>query len=177
VAATRRLTGPFSFELSRLIGRRDYSGAIRYLDDYLLKFPDDVVGRTFLAQCHLWAGSRQSAIDAALTALKLRPNDFDALRLLSEIYAEANEYDQAAAMIRRGLENYPEPTKGISPGVARVLRLILPLLSQRLRSRIEKDLPLLQDPNVTTRRWYSWANEYLRWYDEQTGGRSAPILH
>src|SRR5512143_2329083 len=43
----------------------------------------------------VWTGSRNAALDASLAALKLRPNDFDALRLLSEMYAETNEYDRA----------------------------------------------------------------------------------
>ena len=177
MTAKRPLTGPFSIKLSTYVGRHDFLGAIRYLNEYLAKYPDDVGGWTFLAQCHAWAGSRSLAIDASLAALRVSPNEFDALRMLSEMYAEANECDQAVAFIRRALEHFPRPTTGISPRAVRAFRVIAPVLPKRLRASIEADLRKLQDPNDGNRRWYAWAKEYLRWYDQQMGGNSAPVLH
>lgn len=177
MASKRPLAGPFSLALGRDIGRRDLAAAVRRLEAYLLEHPADVSGWTMLAQCHVWANAKGSAEQAAVAALKLDPNDFETLRLLSAMYAEDNRHAEAAAIVRRGLESFPAPSPSLSPWVPRVFRLVAPLLSKRLRKSIEAELPDLQDADVAARHWYAWAKDYLRWYDAATGSNSAPVLH
>ena len=96
-------------EVARHIGRKDFDGAIRVLEGSLSHTPTDIPFLEMIALCYRWSHRNDMAIPAAQQALAYDANNFGAVRLLSEIYAERNEYDTAARFVRLGLESYPEP--------------------------------------------------------------------
>ena len=109
-------------------------------------------------------------------ALRCDSDDFDALRMLAEIYANRNEHDKAVDFVRRGLANHPKPSAPL-PRVAKALRIVAPLLPKRLRRAIETDLTIFEDPGANDRKWFAWAKEYLAWYDGTKGSSTAPVVH
>ena len=173
----RGLTGPFTLELAKLIGRSDFPNAIRYLQTYLGMHPQELHGWTFLAQCQRWAGSDAEAIESATQALQLNPTDFAALRMLSEIYATRNDEEKAVTFIRRGLENFPEPLPPVPPALIKAFRFVAPVLPKRLAAAVELDIPGFEDRGAGDRKWFNWAKEYLAWYEGETGNSAVPIVH
>jgi len=177
VKPKRGLAGPFTLQLARHIGRRDYASAIAHLQTYLQTHPGEVAGWTLLAQCHRLAGSDARAIESATAALRHDAGDFSALKMLSEIHASRNEHEVAVAFIRRGLENFPLPSPPMPRILLKTFRLAALLLPKRLGASIESDLPGFEDPDRENRTWFAWAKNYLRWYDGTTGNSSTPSVH
>jgi len=50
-------------------------------------------------------------------------------------------------------------------------------LPKRLSSSIESYIPAFEDPGAEDRKWFSWANDYLAWYDGTTGSGTVPLVH
>ncbi|MDO8387384.1 MAG: hypothetical protein Q7T13_13425 [Polaromonas sp.] len=163
-------------ELGRRIGRKDYDGAISILESSLSNTAKDVHALEMIAHCHRWSNRIDMAIDTARRVLVHDPKKFGALRLLSEVYAERNEHDIAAPFVRLGLESYPEPTPPAPRVVFWALRLAASVVP-RIK-RVEEDArEHLADPNKEVRDWFSWAKQYLAWYDSISGDKQTPIVH
>jgi tetratricopeptide (TPR) repeat protein len=164
------------FRVAKLIGRKDFRAAVALLEEHLATQPSDEYAMQLLLLCHRFSHDDDKAIEVASRLLQGNPNDFAGLSALSEIHASRNEPDLAAGFARRALENYPKPTKPISPSVVRLTKWFARILPS-LRHMKAQDFVVLQDPNATDRKWFAWAKEYLAWYDNAVGGGSAPTLH
>ena len=163
-------------EVARHIGRKDFDGAIRVLEGALGHKPTDIPFLEMIALCHRWSHRNDMAIAAARQALAYDANNFGAVRLLSEIYAERKEHDTAARFVRLGLESYPEPLPPVPKIFFWVLRLaarVFPRLT-RIEEGAKRDLG---DPNKDNREWYAWAKQYLAWYDTASGSPQTPTVH
>lgn len=163
-------------EVARHIGRKDFDGAIRVLEGSLSHTPADIPFLEMIALCHRWSHRNDMAIAAAQQALAYDTNNFAAVRLLSEIYAERNEHDTAARFVRLGLESYPEPLPPMPKIFFWVLRLAA-MVSPRL-ARIEEGANRdLGEQNKDNREWYAWAKQYLAWYETVSGSQQTPTVH
>lgn len=163
-------------EVGRCVGGKDYKGAIRVLEGSLSNNSKDAPSLVMIAMCHRWSNNIDEAIAMAQRALAYDPMSFEAIRLLSEIYADRKEHEAAAQFARLGLDNYPEPTPSIPKFFFWVLRigaLILPRL-KRVEKNVREDLA---DPDKDTREWYSWAKQYLAWYDSTYQSKHTPTVH
>ena len=163
-------------EVGRCVGRQDFDGAIRALEGSLSNNSADVPALTMIALCHRWSNRNADAILTAQRALTYDPSNFEAIQLLSEIYAEQEEHETAARLVRLGLENFPEPipsTPRLLFWLLRVGALIIPRL-RRVEESATKDLA---DPNKDKREWYLWARQYLAWYDSAFGSKQTPTVH
>jgi hypothetical protein len=112
----------------------------------------------------------------AQRALEHDPTSFGAFQLLSEIYVERKEHETAAQFTRLGLDNFPEPTPSTPKFFFWVLRigaLLIPRL-KRVEESVREDLA---DPNKEMREWYSWAKQYLAWYDASFQSKQTPTVH
>jgi tetratricopeptide (TPR) repeat protein len=161
---------------AQCIGRENFDGAIRFLEESLSNSSTDTPSLEMIAMCHRWSHRNDMAIASAQRALAYGPKHFGALRLLSEIYAEWKEHDIAAKFIRLGLESYPEPlptTPKIFFWVFRLGATTFPRL-RRIEEAAKRDI---DDPNSGNDEWYSWAKQYLVWYDAAYGNHQTPTVH
>lgn len=162
--------------VGRCIGRKDFRGAIRILESSLSNNSSDVPSLQMIALCHRWSQRNDLAIATAQQVLAYDSENFGAIWLLSEVYADQNEHDAAAKFARLGMENYPKHSPGTPKWVFWFLRLgaaIFPSF-KRIEESAKRDLT---DPDKDTREWYSWAKEYLTWYDASFGNKQTPTVH
>ena len=163
-------------QAARCIGGKDFDGAIRVLERSLSNDSTDIRYLEMIALCHRWSHRNDLAISTAEQVLAYDPKDFAAIRLLSEIHAERNEHDTAAQFVRLGLENYPEPL----PATPKIFFWVLHLVAfvflrvRRIEETAKRDI---SDPNKASGAWYSWAKQYLAWYDSASGNRQTPTVH
>lgn len=161
---------------ARCIGRKDFDGAIRVLEQSLSNDSQDTPHLEMIALCHRWAHRNDMAIATAQQALAYDPKHFGSIRLLSEIHAERREHDTAAQFVRLGLENYPGPLPATPRFFFWVLGLgavVFPRV-KRIEEAARRDIG---DPNKDNREWYSWAKQYLAWCDSNSGNQQAPSVH
>ena len=156
--------GVFNLRIARLIGRKDYSGAISQLEATLQGQPTDVSALELIANCHRWSGADDKAIDTAARILEIDVTKFSALKMLSEIHAERGNPELAVSFVRRALESYPAPLEPVSPKLVTLARWIFRIVAPLKRVR-DDEFRVLEDPNEIDRKWYAWAKEYLAWYD------------
>jgi tetratricopeptide (TPR) repeat protein len=163
------------FQVSRYIGRGDYSRAIHILESSLSNNAADIPSLEMIAHCYRWSQQNDKAIATAEQLLAYDAKNFAAARLLSEIYAEQNEDDAAAKFARLGMENYPEP----SPATPKIVFWFLQFLhlaakiSPRFKRIAESAKRDLSDPDSHVKEWYLWAKQYLAWYDASVGNEPA----
>lgn len=163
-------------EVARCVGRKDFDGAIRVLEASLSHDSTDIPSLEMIALCHRWSYRDDMAIATAQQALAYDPKSFGAIRLLSEMYAERDDHDTAARFVRLGLESFPEPAPPVPNMFFWILRLIS-IVVPRLRRLEEAAKRDLGDRNKDNREWYSWAKQYLAWYDAASGNQQMPTVH
>ena len=160
------------WQVARRVGRKDFDGAIRVLEEALNGGAMDVHPLELIAHCHYWAKREEMAIACAKRALDIDPKFFGAMKLLSEIYARRTDHDTAAQYVRRALEQYPRPLPPTPKAFLSILRAAT-FLFPRLRNVAED----AGNPNKNTEQWYAWAKEYLAWYDHARGASASPTIH
>jgi tetratricopeptide (TPR) repeat protein len=163
-------------QVARLIGRQDFDGVIRVLEESLSNSANDVPDLEMMALCHRWCQRNDMAIGSAQKVLTYDPKHFGAIRLLSEIYAEREDYETAAKFARLGLDNYPAPFPRIPKVFFWILR-IGAVLFPRLKRIDESAKRDLTDLNKEDNEWYFWAKQYLSWYDSVNRGKHTPTMH
>lgn len=164
------------WQVARRVGRKDFDGAIRVLEQALDGGPMDAHYLEMIAHCHYWAKREEMAIASATRALQIDPGSFGAMKFLSEIYARRADHDTAAQFVRRALEHYPEPLPHAPKTFLQVLRavsFIFPRLNP-FAARTQEDVG---NPNKTTEQWYAWAKEFLAWYDRTRDATTSPTIH
>ena len=163
-------------QVARCIGRKDFRGAIRILESSLSDNSTDIPSLEMIALCYRWSQRNDMAIATALQVLAYDAKNFGAIRLLSEVYAEQSEYDAAAKLARLGMENYPKPLPATPKMVFWFLRLAAKIFPsvKRIEETAKRDLA---DPDKDKRAWYSWAKQYLAWYDASFGNKETPTVH
>jgi tetratricopeptide (TPR) repeat protein len=164
------------WQVARRVGRKDFDGAIRVLEEALNGGAMDVHHLDLIAHCHYWAKREEMAIASAKRALDIDPKFFGAMKLLSEIYARRTDHDTAAQYVRRALEQYPQPLPATPKGFFGILRAAS-FLFPRLRSVAVRAREDIGNPNKNTEQWYAWAKEYLAWYDQARGESTSPTIH
>jgi tetratricopeptide (TPR) repeat protein len=129
------------FELARYIGRNDFDGAIKLLDESLTNTAEDIPSLEMIAQCHHWAKRDENAIATAKLVLAYDTKNFATAQLLSTIYANCNEHKLGVDYARLALENYPKPLPPLPEYLFSLLRLaswVFPKLKTvHLRGRIQ----------------------------------------
>lgn len=163
-------------QVSRCLGRKDFSGAIRVLEGSLSNNSTDIPSLEMIALCYRWSQRNDMAIATAQQVLAYDSKSFGAIRLLSEVYAEQNDHDAAAKLARLGMENYPEPLPATPKMAFWLLRLCAAIFPsfKRIEESAKRELA---DPNKDTKEWYSWAKQYLAWYDTTFGSKQTPTVH
>jgi tetratricopeptide (TPR) repeat protein len=154
----------YFFRAAAYIGRKDYDEAIEIMSKSLVGSKQDVGALEMIAKCHHWAERDDLAIETAKKALVYDPTSFDAIQVLSTIFALHSDRDNAATYIRVGLNNVSDPIPEIPRSSfcrLRFLGKISPCL-KRLSEQAEKDLGNL---NQSREEWKAWAENYLAWYD------------
>lgn len=119
-----------------------------------------------IAQCHWEAGSEEKGIETAKKALALDPKNFEMPRMLSQIFAEHEDHEQAINYVKIGLNNFPsEPIPAPPSWAFRALKLAGKFSAQwkRIHEAANQDL---KDPDKERREWQSWAHEYQTWYED-----------
>jgi|SRR5712691_427264 len=163
-------------QAARCVGRKDYDEAIRVLEAALSGSPRDVPFLELIAHCHYWANREDLALTSAQKALELDPKSFGAIKFMSGIYAKRTEHEVAAQYVRRGLENYPKPLPTPPKAFFLFLRLAS-FLFPRLRAIEKRAREDIADPNKSNSDWYTWARQYLAWYDGTHSDRTSPTVH
>lgn len=163
-------------EVGRRVGRKDYDGAIRVLERSLSNTADDSPSLVMIALCHRWSKRNDDAVNVAQRVLSYDKDNFEAIRLLSAVHADKGEHDLASKFVRMGIEKYPEPTPSTPRYVFWLLRIGASVFP-RLRRVEESTREHLADPDRDKREWYSWAKQYLAWYDSVSGKRRSPTVH
>jgi tetratricopeptide (TPR) repeat protein len=149
-----------------LVGRKDYEGALRILEGELTGTDDDKPYIEMVAHCHLWSGNKEKAIETAKKALALNPASFEMPRMLSQIYAEREDHEQAIKYVKNGLINYPSEDLPAPPKWAFSLLKLAGKFSARWKHVEEATKEDFRDQDKARREWQVWAIEYLAWYDE-----------
>jgi len=163
-------------QVARRIGQKDYDGAIRILEGTLEKNKKDIPSLSMIALCHHWSGRSDMAIACTKQVLTFDTKNFDAIRLLSEIYAERAEHQMAAEHIRLGLENYPTPL----PATPKIFFWLLRFVSYvypKFKALEKEAREEIGNPNKSNEDWFDWAKQYLAWYDQTQGEKKSPTLH
>ncbi|MEQ1697580.1 MAG: tetratricopeptide repeat protein [Hyphomicrobiaceae bacterium] len=165
---------PFTIQLSLLIGRQDFDGAIAYLRAHLKGDSSDISSLEMIAHCQLWAGRTDEAEAACYSALVFDPNAFDMHALLAQHLAKKGEHKRAAIHASKGLEFYPEPLPKMPRFMISAIRGLSRIFSS-LRG-LDPDEALHR---VETERaeWLGWAKQYLNWYDSGHGATLSPTEH
>lgn len=164
------------WELARRLGRKDFDGAIRVLEQALDGGSMDAHYVEMIAHCHYWAKREEMAIASATRALHMDPKSFGAMKFLSEIHARRADHDTAAQFVRRALEHYPEPLPQTPKAFLQVLRAIS-FIFPRLKPFAARAQEDIGNPNKSTEQWYAWAKEFLAWYDQTQGAQTTPTIH
>ncbi len=164
------------WQVARRVGRKDFDGAIRVLEEALDGGAMDVHHLELIAHCHYWANREEMAIGSAKRALDTNPKSFGAMKLLSEIYARRTDHDTAAQYVRRALEQYPHPLPATPKAFFSILRAAS-LLFPRLRNIAVRAKEDIGNPNKNNEQWFAWAKEYLVWYDQARGESTSPTIH
>lgn len=94
-------------KVAPLIGRRDYDGAVRVLEGELTGTSEDIPYLELIAHCQWQAGSEEGAIETAKMALAHDPKNFETPKMLSQIFAEHEDHEQAIEYAKMGLKNFP----------------------------------------------------------------------
>ena len=147
-------------------GRKDYEGALQFLEGELTGTNEDLPYLQMIAHYQLWAGNKEKAIVTAKKALLIDPKGFDMPKMLSVIYAERENHEEAIKFVKIAVQNYkPERAYEIPGWLISGLKLT-GKFSSRL-SQIEKAAKEdFEDPNKARREWRAWAEEYMAWYNE-----------
>jgi len=154
-------------KVAPLIGRRDYDKALRILEGELAGTSDDAAYLEMIANCHLWTGNEEKAIETAKKVMVLDPNNFEMPRMLSQIFVNRGDHEQAAVYVRNGVDNFPsEPTPPPPSWMLSVLRLAA-RFSARWKRIEETTNKELREPDKDRREWRAWANDYLTWYENE----------
>jgi tetratricopeptide (TPR) repeat protein len=164
---------PFTMRFARLIGRKDFDGAIDYLRTGLKGNASDVASLEMMAQCHQWARHTDEAIAASREALSYDPASFESHRMLALLLAERGEYEAAVLHARKGLECFPEP-----PTIPRFIITAIQGLSWIFPFfRGAEPDAALQIVGAEHAKWFDWAKQYLSWYDATHGQKLKPSEH
>ncbi len=153
-------------KVAPLVGRRDFEGALRILEGEITGTAEDKLYLEMIALCHLEAGNQEKAIEAAKKALELNPSSFEMPRMLSQIFAEREDHEQAAEYVRIGLSNYPAEDLPTLPKWSFALLKLAGKFSARWKRVEEAAKEDLRDPEKDRRDWQAWAKEYLAWHGE-----------
>lgn len=162
---------PFTIAFSRMIGRQEFDKAIDYLRLGLKGNKSDLSSLEMIAHCYHWAGRADEAINACRVALRCDPKSFDMHSMLSQLLAEKGEHQDAAIHARRGLECFPEPLPEIPRFVTSVFRT-LGRMFPRLREPDANEA--LRRVEAEQAEWFSWAKDYLSWYDRIHNDKIGP---
>ena len=150
-------------------GRKDYEGALQILEGELTGTNEDLPYLQMIAHYQLWAGYKEKAVVTAKKALLIDPTGFDMPQMLSVIYAERENHEEAIKFVKIAVQNYkPESAPEIPGWVSSGLKLA-GKFSARLRQIEKAAKEDLEDPNKARRDWRAWAEEYMAWYDEAIG--------
>jgi tetratricopeptide (TPR) repeat protein len=153
-------------KVAPLVGRRDFEGALRILEGEITGTAEDKLYLEMIALCHLEAGNKEKAIEAARKALELNPTSFEIPRMLSQIFAEREDHEQTIEYVRIGLSNYPSEDLPTPPKWAFGLLKLAGKFSTRWKHVEEATKEDLRDPGKDRRDWQTWAKDYLAWYNE-----------
>lgn len=152
-------------KVAPLIGRGDYDGAVRVLEGELAGTPEDIPYLELIAQFHLQAGSEGKAIEAAKKVVALDSENFEMPRMLSQIFAEHEDHEQAVDYVKIGLKNFPSELTPTPPSWAFSALKLAGKFSARWKRIHQAAIEDLQDPNKDKKEWQAWAKEYLEWYE------------
>jgi len=153
-------------KVAPLVGRRDYDGALRILEDELAGTTEDIPYLEMIAHCYWQGGKDEKAIETARKALVLDSNNFEMAMMLSRIYAAHEDHKQAIAYARMALTNYPSETLPTPPAWAFGALKLAGKFSAGWKRVEEVANEDLRDPEKARRDWRSWANEYLASHGE-----------
>jgi tetratricopeptide (TPR) repeat protein len=153
-------------KVAPLIGRRDFDAAVQVLEGELTGATEDILHLELIAQCHWQAGNEEKAIETAKKALALDPKNFEMPRMLSQIFAEHEDYEQAIAYVKIGLNNFPSEPLTAPPSWAFSALKLAGKVSAKWKRVEEAAIEDLKDPDKERREWRSWANEYLAWCED-----------
>jgi tetratricopeptide (TPR) repeat protein len=163
---------PFTITLSGMIGRRDFDKAIEYLRSNLKGKASDLSSLEMIAHCHYWAGKPDDAIKAGHEALKCDSRSFDMHVMLSQLYAERAEHENAAIHARKGLESYPEPLPKLPNFIVTADKLLRHFFPQLGAYGPDEALKRIEAEHAN---WFDWAKKYLAWYDSTYGDNLEPL--
>jgi tetratricopeptide (TPR) repeat protein len=149
-----------------LIGRKDYEGALRILEGEITGTAEDMLYLEIIVFCHLETGNQEKAIETAKKALALNPTSFEMPKMLSQLFAEREDHEQAVKYVKIGLSNYPTEVPPVPPNWACGLLKLAGKFSPRWKRVEEATKDDFRDPDKDRREWQVWAQEYLTWYDE-----------
>ncbi len=164
-----------NMKVARAIGRDDFATAIRYLKGGIAANGENAYDLGMLAHCHNWMGSDQEALDYGMRALAHDPCDLSMLRLVTHIYRDRGEEEQAYLYVCRALENPPEPIEDIPRYLMAVWRL-LSILIPRLKKKADPD-KALHNYYKKEQGWQAWAEEWKEWYENRYGGPPDETIH
>jgi tetratricopeptide (TPR) repeat protein len=150
-------------------GRKDYKGASDILEAELTGTSEDLPYLEAIAHYQWWAGHEEKAIVTAKKGLLMDPKGFDMPKMLSVIYAERENHEEAIKFVRIAVHNYkPESVSELPGWVFSGLKLV-GKFSARFRHIEKAAKEDLSDLNKSSREWRSWAEEYMEWYNEAMG--------
>jgi tetratricopeptide (TPR) repeat protein len=151
------------------VRQKDFEEASRILEAELTGTNEDLQYLEAIAHYQWWAGNEEKAILTAKKALLIDPHGFDMAKMLSVIYAERENHDEAIKFVKIAVQNYQPENPYVIPGWVSSCLKLGGKFSARLR-QIEKTAEEdLEDPNKGRREWRAWAEEYMSWYDETIG--------
>jgi cytochrome c-type biogenesis protein CcmH len=107
---------PLQARLSAPIGRMDVNAAIARVEAHLAQHPQDGLGYQVLAQALLMVGRPGDAVNAAQTAVRLRPNNVDALTVYGETLVVASNgivTEDARHQFEKALASDPHAPKAM----------------------------------------------------------------
>lgn len=152
-------------KIAPLIGRRDYDEALRILEGELTGTADDAAYLEMIAHCHSQTGNEEKAIETAIKVMALDPNNFEMPRMLSQIFVDNGDHEQAVVYVRIGLNNFPSEPTPAPPSWALSALKLAGKFSARWKRVEEATNKELREPDKDRREWQAWANDYLEWYE------------
>ena len=149
------------FRTGRAYGRRDFEGASAACREMLVKDPRNGFAIGTLAQCYAGMGRPRDALGAAEQALQILPDNFEMLRLATDLAFQLNEHARARIFAERALA--APRTATLPRAFVRLLRFAAHIPA--LRAWFDpKGVAELDSDESEREQWRVWATKYLEWH-------------
>lgn len=151
------------FRTSREYGRGKYNDVIPLCHQMLEIEPTDKYALNTIAECYARIGDVEKAIEGFNKIIKIEPDDFRALRWLSDLHQKRDEHDEAYEYAVRALSNIKEDE---TPKIDIIFLKIMNLIP-KFKGIYNKAMDDFKNADESREVWIEYAKKYIKWYQDK----------